>query len=97
MAVAVAGRKRFRGILLGLRDGKVGIRLADGSERTAGSSGEVWLSASDIAEAKLVLTDALIAAAQHGDAAAASGKAASNMGLGAADGPNKTDERQGWS
>jgi len=100
MAVAVAGRKRYRGILLGLRDGKVGMRLEDGGKRAAkdtGEIGEVWLSAADIAEAKLVLTDALIAAAQQGHAATGSDKAAMNTGSGTANGPGKTNERQGWS
>ncbi len=71
MAVAVRGRKRYRGVLLGLRESQVGICLDDGGE-----AGEVWLPAADIAEAKLVLTDALIAAAQPGQAAAGSDKAA---------------------
>ena len=100
MAVAVAGRKRYRGILLGLHDGKVGMRLEDGGKRAAkdtGETGEVWLSAADIAEAKLVLTDALIAAAQQGHAATGSKKAAMNTGSGTANGPGKTNERQGWS
>jgi ribosome maturation factor RimP len=55
---AVNGRKRFRGVLLGLRDGAAGIRLADGKEAE-----EAWLPLGDIADAKLVLTDELIKAA----------------------------------
>jgi ribosome maturation factor RimP len=54
---AVNGRKRFRGTLLGVRDGAAGIRLADKPEPE-----EAWLSLDDIAEAKLVLTDDLIKA-----------------------------------
>jgi ribosome maturation factor RimP len=55
---ALDGRKRFRGILLGVNDGAAGMRLSD-----APDSGDVWLSLESIAEAKLVLTDALINAA----------------------------------
>lgn len=100
MAVAIDGRKRYRGILLGLRRGKIGMRLADRravAARDAGEIGEVWLSAADIAEAKLVLTDALIAAAQQGHAASRPDKAAMDTGSGSADGPGKANERQGWS
>jgi ribosome maturation factor RimP len=100
MAVAIAGRKRFRGIILGLREGKVGMRLETGGAAAAtdaGEAGEVWLPAADIAEAKLVLTDALIAAAQQSDTASRSNEAAMNTGSGAANGPGKTNKRQGWS
>jgi ribosome maturation factor RimP len=55
---AVNGRKRFRGVLLGAKDGEIGVRLSD-----AGEAGDVWLPIDSIAEAKLVLTDALIDAA----------------------------------
>ena len=58
MEQAVEGRKRFRGILLGVKDGAAGMRLLDTPE-----AGEVWLPLDDIGEAKLVLTDALIKAA----------------------------------
>jgi ribosome maturation factor RimP len=54
--VPVDGRRRFRGILLGLRDGTVGIRLADKSADEA----EAWLPIEAIGEARLVLTDALV-------------------------------------
>jgi ribosome maturation factor RimP len=57
--VALEGRKRFRGILLGVKDERAGIRLPDAAADTA----EVWLPLGDIGEAKLVLTDALIKAA----------------------------------
>ena len=104
-AVAIGGRKRFRGNLLGLREGKIGMRLEDRRRAVAkdaaakdpGEVGEVWLSAADIAEAKLVLTDALIAAAQQSHAASRPDEAAMEKGSGAADGPGKTNERQGWS
>lgn len=49
----VDGRKRFRGTLLGNEDGMVRIRI---------ESGEVKVPFDDIRSAKLVLTDALIAA-----------------------------------
>jgi ribosome maturation factor RimP len=52
------GRKRFRGVLLGVKDGQTGMRLLD----TVGL-GDVWLPLEAIAEAKLVLTDALLKAA----------------------------------
>ncbi len=100
MAVAVDGRKRFRGIILGLRDGKVGMRIEASraaASADAGESRDVWLSAADIAEAKLVLTDALIAAAQRGLAANRPDEQAIENTSGAADGPGKTNLRQGWS
>ena len=58
LAVARDGRKRFRGILLGVRDGSAGLRLVDRPDDP-----DVWLRLDDIGEAKLVLTDALIKAA----------------------------------
>ena len=58
------GRKRFRGILLGVREGNAGMQLLDTPE-----AGEAWLPLADIGEAKLVLTDALIKAAPHQGAA----------------------------
>ena len=54
---AVNGRKRFRGILLGVKEGAAGMRLADSPENA-----DVWLPLAEIAEAKLVLTDALLKA-----------------------------------
>ena len=50
----VNGRKRFAGIVLGAADGEARMRLDDGTE--------VGLKLGDIRRAKLVLTDALIAA-----------------------------------
>jgi ribosome maturation factor RimP len=58
MAVAVEGRKRFRGHLLGVEGDAARIRREDAS---AGESADVLLPIEEIAEAKLVLTDALIA------------------------------------
>ncbi|MEI2385643.1 ribosome maturation factor RimP [Breoghania sp. JC706] len=64
------GRKRFRGILLGIRDETAGIRIADAP---ADKPDTFWLPLADIGEAKLVLTDALIAAAQNAGVAPGSG------------------------
>jgi ribosome maturation factor RimP len=55
MAEPIAGRKRFRGRLLG--------RLAD-DVRLAGEAGEIRLPFAGIARARLVLTDDLLARAQ---------------------------------
>lgn len=58
MAVMHEGRKRFRGTLLGVEDDRAHIRRDDvKSDEPA----DVLLNIEDIAEAKLVLTDALIA------------------------------------
>jgi ribosome maturation factor RimP len=58
MAVAVDGRKRFRGLLLGAEDGAARIRRDDAP---AGEPADILLPIEDMAEAKLVLTDALVA------------------------------------
>jgi ribosome maturation factor RimP len=55
---AINGRKRFRGVLLGTREGAAGIRPTD-----AANVADVWLPLNEIGDAKLVLTDALIKAA----------------------------------
>lgn len=54
LAVPQAGRKRFAGVVLGCADGAARLRLDDGSE--------VALPLADIRRARLVLTEALIAA-----------------------------------
>src|SRR5579871_1941241 len=58
MAVAHGGRKRFRGTLLGVEGEAAKLHRDDarGDEEA-----DVWLPMEDIAEAKLVLTDELIA------------------------------------
>jgi ribosome maturation factor RimP len=75
LAVALDGRKRFRGRLLGIGDGKVEVELLDGAKQDAGKqdagtqdrgapdtgSAAVGIPIEDIAEARLVLTDSLIA------------------------------------
>jgi ribosome maturation factor RimP len=58
MAVAVDGRKRFRGLLLGAEDAAARIRRDD---VPAGEPADILLPIEDMAEAKLVLTDSLIA------------------------------------
>ena len=63
MAVPVAGRKRFRGTLEGYTDGEVRFFI----ENPEGASKEpvlIGVPFADIGEAKLVLTDELIAAAR---------------------------------
>jgi ribosome maturation factor RimP len=58
MAVVMDGRRRFRGTLLGTVGGSARIRRDDVAAEEAG---EVLLPIEDMSEAKLVLTDALIA------------------------------------
>jgi ribosome maturation factor RimP len=58
MAVAIDGRRRFRGLLLGVQGEAARVRRDDAA---AGEASEVLLPIEDIADARLVLTDALIA------------------------------------
>ena len=55
----LAGRKRFRGMVLGVNGDAARLKL---DEAPAGEAGEVLLPLADLAEAKLMLTDELIAA-----------------------------------
>jgi ribosome maturation factor RimP len=57
MAVARAGRKRFRGVLLGVEGEAARLRRKDAAE---GEETDVLLPIADMAEARLVLTDALV-------------------------------------
>jgi len=57
MAIAREGRRRFRGILLGLEGDAAKLRRDDAKE---GEAAEVLLPIGDMAEARLVLTDALV-------------------------------------
>ena len=57
MAVAREGRKRFRGVLLGVEGEDARLRRKDAAE---GEETDVLLPIADMAEARLVLTDALI-------------------------------------
>jgi ribosome maturation factor RimP len=58
MAVACDGRRRFRGVLIGTEGEAAKIRRDDVKE---GEMAEVLLPIGDMAEARLVLTDALVA------------------------------------
>jgi ribosome maturation factor RimP len=60
MAVAIDGRRRFRGTLLGVDGDKARVRRADAA---ADENPDVLLTIEDMAEAKLVLTNELIAQA----------------------------------
>jgi len=57
MAVAIDGRRRFRGTLLGVDGEKARVRRADAA---SGEDEDVLLSIEEMAEAKLVLTNELI-------------------------------------
>jgi ribosome maturation factor RimP len=57
MGVAIAGRRRFRGLLLGAERNCARIRVDDERNEPA----EILLPIEDMAEARLVLTDALVA------------------------------------
>ena len=54
---ALNGRKRFRGKLLGVKDGEAGVQLTDTPD-----GAEFWLPLDQMGEARLVLTDELIQA-----------------------------------
>jgi ribosome maturation factor RimP len=58
MTLAIEGRRRFRGLLLGAEADAARIRRDDAAP---GEASEVLLAIEDMAEARLVLTDALIA------------------------------------
>jgi ribosome maturation factor RimP len=58
LASAIDGRRRFRGLLLGMEGEAVRIRRSDIGP---GEAAEALLPIDEVAEAKLVLTDALIA------------------------------------
>jgi len=60
MTLGLDGRKRFRGILLGVDGEAARLRRKDAAE---GEETDVLLPIADMAEARLVLTDALITAA----------------------------------
>ena len=58
MATPIAGRRRFRGVLVGTDGEAARVRREDAA---AGDEADVTLPIADMAEAKLVLTDALVA------------------------------------
>lgn len=59
LAVPMNGRKRFRGILIGVEGDRFGLKYEDGPKDGADAA---WLAFDDVGEARLVLTDELIAA-----------------------------------
>jgi len=61
MAAPIDGRRRFRGELLGTASDRARIRFSDA--KTGQAETEVALPISDMTEAKLVLTDALVSEA----------------------------------
>jgi ribosome maturation factor RimP len=63
MNVPVDGRKRFRGILQGVEGDAARIRLEDAKAEKSGGPAEFLLPIEDMGDAKLVLTDDLIAEA----------------------------------
>src|ERR1043166_5096541 len=71
MAVGLDGRKRFRGLLLGVDGEAARIRRKDAAE---GEPADVLLPIADMAEARLVLTDALITEALRRSKAQARGE-----------------------
>ena len=71
MAIAVEGRRRFRGLLLGAEGEAARIRRSDAAE---GEAADALLAFDDMAEARLVLTDALVTESlRRGKAAARNG------------------------
>jgi ribosome maturation factor RimP len=71
MTFALDGRKRFRGLLLGVDGEAARIRRKDAAE---GEPADVLLPIADMAEARLVLTDALITEALRRSKAQARGE-----------------------
>jgi ribosome maturation factor RimP len=57
MAVPIAGRRRFRGIIRGVEANAVSLELSDAKE---GEDRTVRLPLADFADARLVLTDELV-------------------------------------
>ena len=87
MNVPAEGRKRFRGILLGVEGAAARIRFEDTKAGKADENKEFLLPIEDMAEAKLVLTDDLIAEALR------KGKAAEREARGEAE--PKSDPKAG--
>ena len=63
LAVPLNGRRRFRGGLVGVHDGVARVRIEDGPEDGPDGATDVPLRFDDMTDARLVLTDELIAAA----------------------------------
>ena len=87
MNVPADGRKRFRGILLGVEGDAARIRFEDTKAGKAADKTEFLLTIEDMAEAKLVLTDELIAEALR------KGKAAEREARGEAPEPDVAPKR----
>jgi len=82
LGAAIDGRRRFRGLLLGVDREAARIRRDDAAP---GETSEVLLPIEDMAEAKLVLTDALIAESlRRGKAQQRASEQESNNGAGTA-------------
>jgi ribosome maturation factor RimP len=79
MAAPIEGRRRFRGVLLGIEGEAARIRRDDAG---AGKAGDVLLPIDEMAEAKLVLTDVLVAESLKRGKAAPGQGGADNGGLG---------------
>ncbi|WEK52626.1 MAG: ribosome maturation factor RimP [Candidatus Kaistia colombiensis] len=58
LSAPIEGRKRYRGILIGLDGDATGVKLEDAPE---GAPDRVWLPLDAISDARLVMTDALVA------------------------------------
>jgi ribosome maturation factor RimP len=90
MAVAIDGRRRFRGLLLGTQGDAARIRRDD---VPPGEHGDVVLPIEDMAEARLVLTNELVAQSlKRGKAAERAGEAAdeaNGQGFGHASGSGR--------
>src|SRR5262249_27695687 len=72
MTAPIAGRRRFRGVLLGIEGQAARVRRED---VPVGEEADVLLLIEDMAEARLVLTDALVAEAlKRGKAAGVTGQ-----------------------
>jgi len=75
MTMPIEGRKRFRGMLLGVEGDAARVRC---DQPPSGAPDEVLLPIEDMAEARLVLTDALIAEALRRGKQGGRGEAAAN-------------------
>ena len=78
LAMPLAGRRRFKGTLLGIENSCARVR----QDESQGQPADVLLPIGDMAEAKLVLTDALIAESLKRGKAAPGQGGADNGGLG---------------
>jgi ribosome maturation factor RimP len=77
MAVGIDGRRRFRGVLMGADGDRARVRRDDVS---AGENAEVLLPIEEMAEARLVLTDELVAQSLKRSKAAERAAAAEPIG-----------------